>query len=303
MSWGQFQTDIWQVGIVHAPIAQFLEPSPRPVTWLPTQRDFCFLADPFGVWRDDHLHVFAEFYDYRDKHGVIRHYTYDRNFTLRAEGLALSAPHHLSYPYLIEDGGEVFMLPEAFRSGKLTLYRARDFPRGWEKVCDLLDVPAIDASVVKSGDNWWMFYALPGPDQRDCRQLHAAWAPKLTGPWTPHPMNPLRELRESSRPGGTPFAVGQHLYLPAQDCSHTYGGAVRMLRVDALTPTTWACTPQNLIEAKSFSETHMDGLHTVAACGNVTLIDVKRFDRSSQRRLIDWQRRWRRMTGQARAPR
>jgi hypothetical protein len=303
MSWGRSQTDIWQVGILHAPIARLLEavsPGEVRVTWLPVQRDFCFLADPFGIWRDDHLHVFVEAYDYRDKHGVIRRFTYDRALNLCDEGLALRAAHHLSYPFLIEDAGEVFMLPEAHHAGKLTLYRAREFPNTWERVCDLMDVPAIDASIIRQGETWWMFYALPGPNRRAMRELHAATAPHLTGPWTPHALNPLRVGLDSARMGGTPFLADGKLYLPTQDCTHTYGGAATLLRVDELEPS-WNATAVRTITPTAFSDTFTDGLHTLSACGDVTLFDVKRIERSPRRALIDLQRRWRRMTGPATA--
>ena len=43
-----------------------------------------------------------------------------------------------------------------------------------------------------------------------------------------------RGTRTSSRPGGTPFRRDDALFLPVQDCSRTYGGAIRLLRIDAL---------------------------------------------------------------------
>jgi hypothetical protein len=298
MTWGRYETDIWQVGIVHAPIARLLEAGSEraaQITWLPAQRDFCFLADPFGLWRGEHLHVFVEAYDYRDKHGVIRRYTYDRNLALRDEGLALRARHHLSYPQIIEDNGEVFMLPEAHHSGKLTLYRARAFPGEWEKVCDLLDVPAVDASVIKHADKWWMFYALPGPAHRAVRELHVAFADQLTGPWTPHPRNPVRTALDSSRPGGTPFMADGKIHLPTQDCGQTYGGAVTVLRIEDLSPQSWTAAPARHLAPAAFNTPFTDGLHTLSSCGEVTLIDVKRIERSKQRGLINLQRRWRRL--------
>jgi len=305
MTKSRYRSDIWQPGILHAPISHVQEGRSLldvPITWLPEQRPFCFLADPFGVWRNDHLHVFVEAYDYRDKHGVIQRFTYDANFKLVDQGGALRAKHHLSYPFIIEDAGEIFMLPEAHHSGKLTLYRAARFPDDWQKVCDLLPLPAVDASVVKHGALWWMFYALHGPDHRAMRELHVASAPQLTGPWTPHPQNPVRTGFETSRPGGTPFMAQGCLYVPTQDCRTEYGAALTLLRIDELTPTTWAATPTLNLPPSRVQTTFNDGLHTLSACGDVTLLDVKRIERSGLRALINLQRRfslkhqWRRLT-------
>ena len=89
MIWSKYRTEIWEIGILRAPIAA-VAANPRlaeiPVTWLPRQADFTFIADPFGLWRDGLLYVFCEFYDYRTKRGTIRYFTYDAAFAQVGEG-------------------------------------------------------------------------------------------------------------------------------------------------------------------------------------------------------------------------
>lgn len=289
----KFETDLWQVGMVRQPISAALEamawPS-APIVWLPPQRSFCFLADPFGVWRDNQLTVFVEALDYRRKIGEIQYFRYTADFRLLDSGVALRQPYHLSYPYLIEDGGELYMLPEAHKSGKLTLYRSVGFPHMWEPVADLLDQPAIDASVIYHKNRWWMFYALPGSATDE---LQCGYAETLTGTWTPHPMNPVRRALDSARPGGTPFVHMGELYLPTQDCRATYGGAVSLLHITVLTPEAFAGEVVRYLPPPE----GYDGLHTLSACGEVTLLDVKRIDHSPARRWINWQRRVARVLG------
>src|SRR5690606_16517856 len=70
----------------------------------------------------------------------------------------LEEPWHLSYPFLIEQEGEVYMIPEASLSGEIALYRATDFPRGWLKEATLVSgVEAADATVIRHGGRFWMF--------------------------------------------------------------------------------------------------------------------------------------------------
>lgn len=291
-------TDIWQTGIVHRPIAGILRDGldGAEVTWLPEAGSFRFNADPFGVWRDGLLTVFVEAYDYRDKRGEIHFYTYDSGRTLVEHGVALRRPFHLSYPQIIEDGGEIYMLPEGHRDGRLTLYRAQRFPGLWAPVCDLLDVPAVDASLIRHDGLWWMFYALPGADRRAERELHVAWAARLIGPWKAHSGNPVRTASDSARPGGTPFLHDGAIHLPVQDCSATYGGGLKVLRIDDLTPDRFSARVAAEFSPRGLHPDYPDGLHTLSEAGNVTLIDVKRLDRSS-RLLVDIQRRWTRITG------
>lgn len=281
------------MGILHAPIADVIGQKRMDsiaITWLPEQPPFCFIADPFGLWRDGFLYIFCEAFDYRTKRGLIRYYRYGPDLQLLDHGDALRGSHHLSYPYLIQDGAETYMLPEAHRSSKLTLYRAQQFPRDWEAVCDLLPAPVVDPSVVFWAGQWWMFHSLAGPGGREMRELHIAVANRLTGPWSGHAGNPVRTAIESARPGGTPFVVNGKLHLPTQNCDGGYGRSISLLEIEALSETRFATRPAGALAASDLKIAG-EGLHTLSECGPVTLFDVKRVDRSPRRALINIQRR------------
>lgn len=51
----------------------------------------------------------------------------------------------------------MYMLPEAFGSGGLRLYRAKRFPLEWELERVLVDRPLVDTSLVEWEGRWWMF--------------------------------------------------------------------------------------------------------------------------------------------------
>lgn len=288
--------DIWRVGVVRASASAIAAGGleGREIGWLDLARSYAFLADPFGLWRDGRLHLFAEAYDYRTRRGVIDHLTLDGELQLTGRRTVLAEPWHLSYPFVFEAEGETWMLPEAHRSGTLTLYRAAGFPERWEPAGRFaLDTPAIDATPFRHDGLWWLAYSPDGGQAEKQGRLHLAFAERLTGPWTPHPGNPVRMDRTSSRPGGTPLTVGGALHLPVQDCSRTYGGAIRLLRIDQLTPERFAAEAGPAIGAPAAAAPYLDGLHTLAACGPVTLIDVKRIDRSPAGLWIDVRRRLR----------
>ena len=294
---GKPATDQWHVGVIHAPIARLLDAdvlANAQVLWLPDPGNFRFIADPFGVHHDEKFTVFVEALDYRVKRGEIHYYTYDAAWNLADQGIALQMPFHLSYPTIIRDGDEIYMLPEAHKSGKLTLYRAVHFPDRWEPVADLLNLPAIDASVIQYQNRWWMFYALPGANNRALREMHVAYAETLMGPWIPHAENPVRDALDSARPGGLPFVHEGTLYLPTQDCVSDYGAAVNLLRIERLTPENFAATVVSHLSPKNLPSGYRDGLHTLSGEGAVTLIDVKRIQFSYWRYCINFERRVRR---------
>ncbi len=292
-------TELWQVGIVHRPLADVLDRGlvGAAITWLPEPGPFRFNADPFGLWHDDRFTALVEGYDYRNKRGEIHYYTYGPDWRPLAWGVALRLPFHLSYPQLIRHGGEIYMLPEAHRSGRLTLYRADAFPATWTPVADLLDMPAIDASVFRHDGRWWMAYSLPGPDNRAMRELHMAYADDPLGAWRPHPGNPLRTGLDASRPGGQPVIVDGVPHLPMQDCRGGYGVGLNLLRLDALTPEGFEARVVKAFAPGGLHPRFADGLHTLSGDGDVTLIDVKRLDDTPGRWRVDLRRRLGRLPG------
>lgn len=301
------RTDFWQVGIVPLAIedvdARALAAVRDRITWLPDAGRWRYLADPFGLVRGDALHVFVEAFDYRTKRANIeRHEFALADMAWRGQATVLDRPFHLSYPQVFEHGGETWMVPESYQAGEIALYRATDGSLNhWQRECALLGgLPGADASLIEHGGRWWMFYTLVGPNARDQRELHAAHAPALTGPWTPLPANPVRISRDGARPAGRPFAGRDGvLALPVQDCTTGYGGATRLLRFTELTPERVAIEPgTEVLTGGLVSTTHTAGLHTLTGCGDAfTLIDVKRIDRSRGRQWLDFKRRLRRLAG------
>lgn len=288
-------TDLWHVGIAHVPIARFLHPESTlttSVTWLPLSKPFSFIADPFAV-RDagGGLTVLVEALDYRSKRGEIHFYRFDDEYELYETGCAVKHQTHLSYPFLIEHEGAVFMLPEAHRTGQLTLYRATEFPYNWNAVSVPLALPAIDASMVYYEHRWWMFFALPGKNGHAMNAMYIAYADSLTGKWHLHDQIPARRGLDACRIGGTPFVNAGQLYLPIQDCSRSYGGSLKIYQVNELTPSRFNATPVSHLFGAQFHPEYNQGIHTLSACGDLTLFDVKRVEYSPKRYAIDFERR------------
>ena len=260
--------------------------------WFPDEGPLRFLADPFGVWRDGRLYVFGEIYDYRDRVGALDVLIFDRDLAFIERKPVLREPWHLSYPFIVEDGGETWMLPEAHKSGALTLYRCVDWPDRWVAETEIvLDAVAIDATPVRFEGRWWLFYTPATSKAAKVSNLHVAHAERLTGPWTPHPLNPVRIDAASSRPGGTPQVIDGKLVLPMQDCTRTYGGAIRPLTVTTLTPDAFEAVAGDAIGAPPSFGAYVEGLHTLSAAGPVTLLDAKRRHISAATLWLDAKRK------------
>jgi hypothetical protein len=272
--------DIWRCAIAGASAEQIVSAGSLeglPLTWIPGSGDLRYLADPFALWRDERLHVFAEHFDYRDARGRIAVTVYDRALNLIEQATVLREPWHLSYPFVFEADGETWLLPESFESGGLWLYRAERFPDRWRRAVRIaLDAVPLDATPFHDGERWWLFYAPAFPESARLTHLCAAHADRLEGPWHPCSANPFFVDPLGARPGGTPLRANGRLYLPVQGCAGGYGTAIRLLRIDSLRPDGIDAVVEETLVAPPSAAPFVDGFHTLSAAGAVTLIDVKR---------------------------
>jgi hypothetical protein len=279
-AWGRIRQELtrehWRIGIVEQPIERLVESfDPGMIRWLDIPFEG-FLADPFGIaGPDGGLTILAEAFRWKDRRGGIAAIRWRRDAPLTVEPTSLRLDSHLSYPHLIEDAGQIYCIPESAAQGCVQLYRAAEFPGRWVADQMLLEgFAGADTTVVHYGDAWWMFTC--NHADQDQSNLYIFRAAQLRGPWVPHEFNPVKCDLRSTRPAGTPFiAADGMLYRPAQDCSQVYGGAVVINRVTRLSLEDFAEAPVAHLRPDPGGPCP-DGLHTLSAVGNLTLVDGKR---------------------------
>jgi hypothetical protein len=272
---GILRSDQWNVGIIDAPINTFLEPGIRPpVSWLPDPPSGRYIADPFGSRIGDRVEILVEEFDYRTSRGRISAVSVDGQGTTPSVRPVLDLPVHASYPFVLEEKGVWYCVPEMADAHEIALFRTDDFPRGWQRVATLVeDFDGLDPTVVRHDGRWWLFATdrVLGLNTK----LWGWYADDLLGPWLPHGANPLKTDVRSARPAGTPFEFEGALYRPAQDDSWTYGGGITINRVLTLTPTQFLEEVATTISPYRDSP-YPEGVHTISSIGGLTMIDGKR---------------------------
>jgi hypothetical protein len=245
----------WAVGI-----------APRPATLVPHQalraarfevieppRDR-FYADPFLLERDGRHFLFVESFSYTRGRGVIAAAALGETGAPARFETVLERPYHLSYPFVMEWGGEVFMIPETCSNGTVELYRCERFPDRWVFERALLEgVLATDATVLEWEGRLWMFVCMARGELSPDTELHLFHAADLRGPWTPHPLNPVVSDVRFARPAGRPWRDGSGLIRPAQDCSARYGSGVSFRRVTLLAPEDYAEEALGHVDARDLA--------------------------------------------------
>lgn len=269
----------WNVGVIDAPIQALLdEDTPPEIRWSPlAEADPYFLADPFGAVRGDDLWILCEECGASTARAMgvkalsaVR--VRDGSFS-PAQRIAGDAFLHMSYPYLLDHGGETYLVPESVRSKRISLFRALAFPTDWEEVATIADgVRAVDSTIVRFDDRWWLMYTDENLGKND--NLCLLYADDIHGPWLPHKANPVKQDVRSSRPAGTPFLHEGALYRPAQNCSQSYGGSIVLNRVVEMTPSRFSEEPITEIRP---APPYSAGTHTLSSAGEMTVIDGLRF--------------------------
>jgi len=204
----------------------------------PPQR---FLADPF-VWRQDGLDVcFVEDFDYRSGKGKISAYKIDAN-RYEELGVALEEPFHLSYPYLFEADGALYMCPETHAAGDIRIYKCTNFPLQWTLHQVLMrDVSAADTNLFAHDNRWWMLTNMDSAGMDDhSSELHAFYADRFDSTaWIAHPMNPIIFDSAQARNGGMILDKGAlHRVFQTQGFD-VYGAAMGIAEITTLTPDAY----------------------------------------------------------------
>jgi hypothetical protein len=196
---------------------------------------FRFYADPFPFVHQDRTYIFVEDLDHRTGKACISVLPFDeRGPTVPAQPV-LQEPWHLSYPFVFEHAGQIWMVPESSTNRSVILYRADPFPHRWVKEAVLLtDIEASDATIVHHGGAFWMFAATRDGAGSWSDTLSLFSASDLRGPWTPHPGNPVLVDQASARPAGAMVVRDGRLWRPVQDCTFGYGTGIGLAEVTRL---------------------------------------------------------------------
>jgi hypothetical protein len=231
-------------------------------------------ADPFLYAWCGRTFLFVEDYSDATQKAVISAAEIVDGHLAKAPVPILDRPYHLSYPLVFAEAGETFMLPETAGNNALELYRAVVFPWEWRLETVLMEGLALaDATPVFHQNRWWLFAGMAQHGTTDRDELFVFYSDKLTGPWQPHPENPVKSDCRSARPAGRVVRHGGRLLRPAQDCEQAYGSAVVWHEITELSRSHFAETEIARVGAPL--DLGLDGLHHFDEAGELQAIDFR----------------------------
>lgn len=250
--------------LVHGDVDEFLPIDSPDRTWW---------ADPHLCRHGDSLYVFFEEMPIDARHAQLAVARLSDDGRVEEVETVMNGGQHLSYPFVFSDKDDFYMIPETASRRSVQLYKAQDFPRHWVKVKDLLsDVNLADSTVHFDGERWWMFsngMSHRSVDERD--ELHLFHAESVTGPWQPHPLNPVVTGVDRARMAGSIIRDGSQLYRPSQFGALRYGHGINLHRIERLDLHSYVETTVGRLLPDSGSQ--WLGCHSTSYLDGITVID------------------------------
>ena len=240
-----------------------------------------FWADPFPMQVNGRNYIFFEELPARSSRAHISVIEVGRDGRASKPVKVLERDYHLSYPFLVEEGGRLYMIPETANNHTVEIYRCVDFPHKWKLERVLLkDVFCADATLHRDNDRWWMFanHAQHGADVND--ELCIFTADRLLGEWEPHRRNPVKSDVRSARPAGRLFWHANNLYRPGQIGAPHYGAGIALHRVTRLTRDEYLEEEDRRIVPAGHSRAGQSlsdavlGIHTINRAGDLSVTDA-----------------------------
>ena len=164
-----------------------------------------FLADPFLFKSNGQTIIFAEDYFYSDRKGRISAIDIS-NDEPEFLGVVLEEDFHLSFPFIFENDGSIYMIPETHQANEIRLYECSRFPLEWTFKMTLLEnVSSADTMIFKHANSWFLLTNICSANINEHQsELHIFWSDTLlTNDWKPLKIgNPIIFDSQKARNGG-----------------------------------------------------------------------------------------------------
>ena len=235
-----------------------------------------FWADPFLYKHNNQLYVFFENYPYKTKRGKISVGKIaempDGEYSVIDVQDVLDCEYHLSYPQIIEEDGEIFLMPETHQNKRLEIYRCTQFPYKWELYATSFEGEEIvDTTYFRDekGDRWlllnkgWTHDAELHIYKIDSLKLKDIIA---------HKLNPVLIDCRKGRNGGAIFKYENGYYRPSQINTHgIYGRGLQICKIKKLTLDEFEDEP--VIEIEPNFRKGLIGIHHLHQLNDYFIFD------------------------------
>lgn len=202
-------------------------------------------ADPFLFVKGDRLFLFYESKRLKDP-GVLK-MTSTQDFKKWTKPVVvLKESFHLSFPYVFEDNGDIYMIPETGAVNSIRLYKATSPELNkFELFKTLIEAPMDakiamgygDNCVIRHNDKYYLFTQLQYEDKINTLELFVS--DSLTGKFSMHCKSPIQHSQKFGRNAGAILEHNRKMYRFSQDCTRRYGDNVHISEITKISTTDY----------------------------------------------------------------
>lgn len=197
------------------------------------------LADPFLFVHNDTLFLFYEKQTYWNP-GVIEMVSTKDLKKWSSPKVVLQERCHLSYPFVFENKGDVYMIPETHQLGEIRLYKANTelTSFSYHKTIVSGKKDYADSSIIVKDGKYYL--ATTTTNDNSEYQLNLLVSNGLEQPFSEHPASPIATGNKYGRNGGGFVYWNDKLFRISQDCENGYGENLNAFQVDNLSETAYS---------------------------------------------------------------
>jgi len=226
-------------------------------------------ADPFLFEKDGVVFAFYEVFDKVKQKGMIAYSKLDNNKFTDMQ-IIIEDDTHLSYPFIFEENGKVYIMPESYGKNGVYVWEAVDFPNKWQLSYKLLDGHYADTTFANiNGDRYYFTLDVNNKNfENDSLFIFKDEGGKLVS----HKCNPVIKDNSSARPAGKIF----DLIRPSQICTNGYGQGLNFNKIIDVENYKEECLKTiTCCDIKLDKKGRYVGMHTYNRLNNIDIIDVK----------------------------
>lgn len=231
-------------------------------------------ADPFLIEKDGRYYLFFEAFDRLQKKGLLGYREVSKD-KIGDINIVYESKTHLSFPFIYEENGDLYIIPESSKEHQLYRLKCESFPDKWEKDTTLIYDDLVDTVLFKKdGINYYISERVDSNNYFDRIDLFYEQEGKIIECKN----NPVKSDIDNARGAGKIFEFEGKLVRPAQNCGNAYGEKLNFNEVLELSTSSFN---EKLICDISVDTVPIDnnesftGIHTYNKVKNVEVIDLK----------------------------
>lgn len=274
----RFKKDNWRIALRKRNDKLLFESGGASSEFIPlknTIRYWC--ADPFLIDYNGRKYLFFELYDRIKRKGLIGY----REIIAGKPGKihkAYETNAHLSYPFIFEKDGYLFIIPESNNLNKLILLRNKMGSKKlkFEKIKDIIDGSAVaDTTFFKFNDEYYMV-TTPVTDSGNADNLELYFCENDN--LISADFNPIVNDKSTARMAGRFITHDGKLIRCSQNCMKTYGGGINFAYVNECSRNAYSETVFMNIAPDDVNIKNVkcrEGIHTYNYDDEYEVIDYK----------------------------